>query len=335
MKRILIINVNWVGDVLFSTPLIRSVRKKFPDSYIACLVVPRCRPVLELNPHINEIITYDEDGEHGGFWGKIKLIRTLRAKKFDAAFILHRSFTRALISFASGIKKRIGYGTKKRSFLLTDVVKSQPSEIHKVDYFLNIAEKGGVSVSDRDYDFVFSKLDKERIDEILEAAGVHKNDKLVIINPGGNWDLKRWPKENFIKLADSLAKNLDVKIAISGAGKDRVLGDEIKSAMKEIAVNLCGKTSLGELGALMKRADVVISNDSGPMHVAASMKTPLIALFGPTSSEITGPCGSGKKKVLWKDIGCKTPCYKLTCIDNRCMKAITPEEVLETVKDML
>ena len=138
MKRILIINVNWLGDVLFSTPFIRAIRKKFPTSYIACMVVQRCKPMLELNPNIDEIIIYDEDSGYRSILGKIRLIKFLRFKRFDAAFILHRSFTRALIAFLSGIKRRIGYNAKKRKILLTDAVKLPSRDIHKVDYFLNI-----------------------------------------------------------------------------------------------------------------------------------------------------------------------------------------------------
>ena len=335
MKRILIINVNWLGDVLFSTPFIRAIRKRFPQSYIACMVVPRCRSMLELNPNLNEIIIYDEEGRHKGILGKTKLIMFLRSKRFDAAFILHRSFTRALIVFLSGIKKRIGYRTKRRTLLLTDPVELPRIGTHKVDYFLNIAGRFGADTDTKDYEFFVSDLDRKYTENLLSKEGIGKKDKLVVINPGGNWDLKRWPKENFAKLSDSLIKKLEVKVAISGAEKDRGLGKEIASIMKEKAAVLCGRTSLKELGALLERADLVISNDSGPMHIAVSMKTPVVSLFGPTSSEFTGPYGRGNYTVLCRSVGCKVPCYQLDCTDNRCMKAITPEEVFAEAKEML
>lgn len=335
MKRILIINVNWLGDVLFSTPFIRAVRKKYPADYIACMVVPRCKPILELNPNIDEIIVYDEDAEHKTISGKIRLISTLRSKKFDAAFILHRSLTRALITFLSGIKIRIGYGTKGRGFLLTHAVSEPPRNIHKVDYFLNIAESSGIEKSGRDYEFFISDRDRMAVDGMLAKMRIGMKDRLVVINPGGNWDPKRWPKENFARVADYLAEGQKIKIVINGAAKDRDLAEDINLSMMEKAAILCGKTSIKQLGALMERADLVISNDSGPMHIAASMKRPVLALFGPTSHEITGPCGKGMCDVLYKDIGCDVPCYDYACRDNRCMRAITPEEVFEKAKEML
>jgi len=335
MKRILIINVNWVGDVLFSTPFIKAIRKRFPTSYIACLVVPRCKPVLELNPSLDEIIVYDEDKRHRSILGKIRLIKLLRSKHFDVAFMLHRSFTRRIIALLSGIKTRIGYRIKKGGIFLTDAIMPPSKELHKVIYFLSLAGSPVTDASVKSCEFFVSDKDRTSIKTLLEKEGISKKDKLVVINPGGNWDPKRWPKENFSKLADLLINNSGVKIVISGAEKDIELANNIASSMKEKAVILAGKMSLKELGALLERADLVISNDSGPMHIAVSMETAVIALFGPTSSELTGPCGKGNYIVLRKNIGCNTPCYNYKCNDNRCMKAIIPEEVLQEAKKML
>ena len=335
MKRILIINVNWLGDVLFSTPFIKAVRKRFPESYIATMAVPRVRSVLELNPNIDEIIIYDEDGDHKSLLGKIRLIMFLKSKKFDIAFILHRSFTRTLIAFLSGIKRRVGYYTKKRACLLTDAVPQPLGITHKVDYFLNIAKEFGADTDCKDYEFFVSNNDTKSVETLLRKEGVSGDDKLVVINPGGNWDPKRWPQENFAKLADLMIKNLKVKVVISGAGKDVKLARSIASSMEGEVAILSGKTTIKEMAALMKKADLVISGDTGPMHIAVSMKAPVLSLFGPTSKEITGPFGRGFYNVLCKDIGCCVPCYNYNCKDNRCMKAITPEEVFKEAKDML
>ncbi|MCX5685847.1 MAG: glycosyltransferase family 9 protein, partial [Candidatus Omnitrophica bacterium] len=137
-NRILIVEVNWIGDVLFSTPFIRAVREAHPDGYIACLLHPRCREMLEDNPRLDEIIIYDEEGAHKGLAGKIKLIAHLRKKNFDTAFLLHRSFTKALVAKLAGAEKIIGYPTKKRAILLTSPVEEPQEEIHKVEYFLNV-----------------------------------------------------------------------------------------------------------------------------------------------------------------------------------------------------
>ena len=244
MKRILIINVNWLGDVLFTTPFIRAIRKRYPDSYIACMIVPRCMPIIEHNQHLNEIIIYDERGRHRSLRGKWSLIKLLRSRRFDAAFILHRSFTRALIAFLSGIKIRIGYDVKKRGILLTDAIEHPRRGLHKVDYFLNIAGRFGTDTFSKDYEFFISGKDTAYITGLLKKQGISKKDRFLVINPGGNWDPKRWPPENFARLADMLARELKLKVVISGAEKDVELAEGIARMMKGQAAILAGKTSL-------------------------------------------------------------------------------------------
>ncbi len=331
MKRILIVNVNWRGDVLFSTPFIRALRKKYPNSFIACLVAPRCAPILENNPHLDEIIIFDEARSYRGLLGKLRLIRLLRSKHFDAAFLLHRSFTRALICCFAGIPERAGYFTKKRAFILSRSIPQPIKELHKVEYFLNIARACGIEAENKDYEFFPSREDKDYIDELLQKNGLRMSDFLVVINPGGNWELKRWPKENFARLADRLIREKQAKIIITGAKKDISLARDIASLMEGCPFVLCGSTTLGQLAALMGKAALVISNDSGPLHIALSQKAKVVGLFGPTSAMITGPYGRSDYTVIQKDVGCRTPCYKLNCNDNRCMKAINVEEVLEAV----
>jgi len=334
-KRILIINVNWLGDVLFSTPFIRAIRRKYPKAHIACMIVPRVKAMIELNPDLDEIIIYDEEKTHKNIFGKIKLIKFLRSRKFDTAFILHRSFTRALIAYLSGIKTRVGYNTKKRAFLLTHGVNELSGIVHKVDYLLNIARDFNIDTVDKDYGFFINNKNRRAVNKVLSKEGITEDDKLIVINPGGNWDPKRWPKEYFAYLVDLLVKHLDVKVVISGAAKDKTLAKDILRLMKQKASSICGKLSIKELGALMEKADLVISNDSGPMHVAVSVKTPVIALFGPTAPEITGPYGSGNYSVLLRGVGCEVPCYDESCKTNRCMQAITPYEVFTKAQEML
>ena len=162
-KRILIIEVNWLGDVLFSTPLIRAVREHFGGAHITCMVAPRAREILKYNPHIDEIITYDEKGTHKSILGKIRLISALRKKDFDLAILLHRSFTKALMTLLAGARERIGYVTKKRRILLTRPVETPAEELHKVEYFLKIAESLGCDITNKNYEFFISDKEKDLI----------------------------------------------------------------------------------------------------------------------------------------------------------------------------
>lgn len=332
MDRILIVNVNWLGDVLFSTPLIRAIREKFPAAYIACMIPPRCKEILESNPRLNEIIIYDEEGEHRGLAGKLKIISYLRSKRFDAAFLLHRSFTRALIIFLAGIPRRAGYRAKNRAFLLTDKIDMPSQESHRVDFFLNVGRPCGVNASDRAYEFFISEQDRARMKKLLYEKGIRDPDFAIVLNPGGNWKPKRWAPANFAALGDELMKQPGIKVIITGARRDTDLAREISSMMNSRPVILCGETTLKELAAVFERANVVVANDSGPMHIAVSVLAKTVALFGPTSPEITGPIGKGKYIILQKDTGCDIPCYDLGCCDYKCMAAIKVGDVLEAIQ---
>lgn len=333
-ERILIFNVNWLGDVLFSTAAIRNIRRNFPGGFIACIVPSRCYPVLKGNPSLDEIIVYDEKDRHKGFFAKLKFISLLRRKRFDAVFLLHRSFSRALMCYLAGIPKRIGYYTKKRGFLLTKKIPMPgPGALHRIDYYLNIIEKSGLRAEDRYLEFFVSDQDLNFVDNILSKQGITEGDFLIGINPGGNWLPKRWPVEYWAQLADRLIAETAAKVIVTGSPADMDLARKIQGLMKGRAVSTCGIFNLKQSAALFKKLDIFITADSGPLHIANSVGAKnIIALFGPTSAMITGPYPLKNVVLLQKDSGCKIPCYKVSCADNRCMKAIKPDEVFSTVK---
>jgi lipopolysaccharide heptosyltransferase II len=333
-KRILIFNVNWVGDVLFSTAAIRNIRRNFPKSFIACIVPSRCYQVLKGNPHLDEVIIYDEKDRHSAFLEKLKFIQMLKAKQFDTVFLLHRSFSRALLCRLSGIPCRIGYYTKKRGFLLEQkIIPPDRDKMHRIDYYLNIIEKAGLKVEDRFTDFFTSDEDDKAVAEFLRDNAVAEGDFLVGLNPGGNWPAKRWPKEYWVDLADKLISHLRAKVIITGSTQDAALAREIEQLMKEKPILATGVFNLKQLGALCKKLGLFISADSGPLHIANAVGgKKIIALFGPTSAQVTGPYPLKNVFVIQKAIGCKIPCYVKNCPDNRCMKAITPDEVIAEIK---
>ena len=350
--KILIVEVNWLGDVLFSTPAIKALRKKFPDSRISCLIVPRVKEVLENNPYIDELIINDEEGLNKGFLGGLKLVEALRNKNFDLAVFFHRSLSRALIAYLAGIPRRLGYVTWKRRFLLTEALPMPKKDsLHRVDHYLNIVKPLGCAVDDKQYEFFLSEEDQGFAEDFWSREGLKKDDWIVCLNPGGNWGPKRWPKENFASLADRLIREYQAKIIFSGSKDDILLIKEITRMMKQKEFIIsAGYTNLKAAGAIFKRADLMISGDSGPLHIAASVGANVLALFGPTSSAITGPIGAstslsadgersrtigkGKIKIIQKDIGCRVPCYDLACDDNRCMREIKVEDVLAEVKKL-
>lgn len=332
-KRIVIFNVNWLGDVLFSTATIRNIRRNFPDSFIACIIPSRCYPVLKGNPHLDEIIIFDEHDRHKNMLAKLKFVQFLKTKRFDTVFLLHRSFSRALICRLADIPERLGYYTKKRGFLLTKKITAPKKDaLHRIDYYLNIIEQAGLRVEDRYADFLISDEEEKFVQEFLDKNRVDKKDFLVGINPGGNWLPKRWPKEYWAILADKLANKYRARVIITGSHNDLTLASEIKGLMKARPLIACGIFNLKQLGALAKKSDLFITGDTGPMHIANAVGAKkIIAIFGPTSPLITGPYPAHNVVILQKKVGCKIPCYVRRCQDNRCMKAITPEEVMEKI----
>ncbi|MCX5709892.1 MAG: lipopolysaccharide heptosyltransferase II [Candidatus Omnitrophica bacterium] len=336
-ERILIFNVNWVGDVLFSTATIRNIRRNYPDSFIACIVPSRCYPVLKGNPHLDEVIIFDEKDRHAGIFKQMDFIRLLKVKNFDKVFLLHRSFSRALICRLAGIPERIGYDTKKRGFLLTKKFKPPKMDaMHRIDFYLNIIENAGLKVEDRYTEFFVGLEDEQFVDNFLKKNSVGANDLLAVINPGGNWPPKRWPKEYWAQLADRLIAEFKAKVVIPGAHNDISLAQSIKSLMKGVPVLACGALNLKQLAALAKRSDIFITADTGPLHIAnAAGAKNIIALFGPTDPQLTGPYPLKNTIIIRKDVGCKIPCYEVHCKDNKCMKAITPEDVIKEVMTVI
>ncbi|MDD2752896.1 MAG: lipopolysaccharide heptosyltransferase II [Candidatus Omnitrophica bacterium] len=334
IKRILIFNVNWVGDVLFSTAAIRNIRRNFPDSFIACVIPSRCYQVLKGNPHLDEIIIYDEQDRHGHIYAKFDFVRLLKSKKFDLAILLHGSLTRALICRLANIPRRVGYNTKKRSFLLTKKIPAPSKDsLHRIDYYLNIVEQAGIKIEDRYLEFFVSDSDSEFVDKFFQQHHLGGQSFVVGLNAGGNWDPKRWPKEYWARLADLLIEKIGAKVIITGGHQDVVLAKKITELMKEKPLIACGLFNLKQSGALFKKLDCFVCADTGPLHIANAVGAKkIIVLFGPTDPAITGPFPLKNVVIMRKDVGCKIPCYQVNCKDNRCMKAILPEEVIEAIR---
>lgn len=322
---------------MFSTAAIRNIRRNFPDSFIACVVPGRCYPVLKGNPYLDEVVIFDERDRDRGIMAKIDFIRLLRLKDFDTVFLLHRSFSRALICFLAGIPERIGYATKKRTLLLTKkITPSHPDSMHRIDYYLNIIERSGLRAEDRFLEFFTSEEDLDFVDGFLKNNGIGADEFLVGINPGGNWPPKRWPNVYWARLADSLIDEFGVKVIITGSSQDIKDASEISRGMKHKPIVACGALNLKQLGALCKRLGLFITADTGPLHIANAVGAKkIIALFGPTSVNITGPYPAANVVILQKEVGCKIPCYQLNCQDNRCMKAISVEDVLNEARKII
>lgn len=333
MKSILVVNVNWVGDVILSSPIFTALKETYPQARVSCLAVPRVKEILESIPGVDEVILYDEQGVHKTPAAKLRLIFELARRHFDIAFLLHRSWTRAFLVFLAGIPRRVGYDTKGRGWLLTHKVSPLDSGAHRLDHYLHVLESFGVKVKNRQSSLVVFDQARDEIQAVLEKHGVAEEDFLVVINPVGNWNLKRWPARNFTLLIDRLTAQEKVKVVLCAAPADTAEVQEIEASVQRRVINLAGQTTFKQLVALLQRAHLVISADSGPLHIAHSVGTDVIGLWGPTRPEVTGPRGRGRAWILQHDVGCnRRPCYYLQCPDNVCMQAVTVEEVFDAVE---
>ncbi|MBN3040854.1 MAG: glycosyltransferase family 9 protein, partial [Candidatus Omnitrophica bacterium] len=285
MKRILVVNLNWLGDVVLTTPAFKALKEKEPSAYLAVMVVERLRPVFDDNPYIDEVISFDERTSEKSFLSKLRFIARLRKKKFDTAFLVHRSFTRALICFLAGIKQRIGQMRFKTNLILTKKIPPLPAGEHRQDSYLNIFTGAGISINDKKPQVYLPKNFESNVIKEIFALG-KEFDFLIGIHVAGNWLPKRWPKDFFASLSDRLILELAAGVVFTGAKKDMPAVADVIRLMKEKPFDFSGKTSLKDLAALIQRMDFFISNDSGPAHLAAGLSVPTLVLFGPTSEKL-------------------------------------------------
>lgn len=334
--RIVIIGVNWLGDTLFMTPAIRALRRRHPGAFLACVVPPRCRELLAGNPHLDLVMTFDERGADRGPAGLRRFRDALRAQRFDTAFLFHRSFTRALVTAWAGIPQRIGYATWKRAWVLTTAVPMPPNDtVHKVTHFLKLLDAVGIPADGMAYDLPVPAADLQYARQLLRAAGCEPGQPVVAMHAGANWELKRWPPARFARLGDDLADQHGARIVLVGSAGDRPMAEGIARRMRHPPAILCGQTTLAQLAALFTQVSAVVSNDSGPLHVASAVGARAVGLFGPTKPELTAPPASASLRILFGSVGCPVPCYREWCPVNLCLREIAPGDVIEALAPWL
>ena len=334
-KKILIFELNWLGDILFSIPFLRTIRQTYPDAQISCAVVPRYKALLENSRYVDNVYTLSDRNTFVSVWEKCVFACKIAKEKYDLCFLIKPSRTKSFIAKMAGIPERIGFEGKK-DFLTKSVCLSE-DEDHRAQTILNLAKSVTEVGSDIWYDFPVLDQDKVRIKHLLEKTYEEKR-RIVVLNAGGNWDAKRWAADNFVTLAKCiLSYGEDIEIVMTGAEKDADYVDDIVTRIADQRCHsVAGKTALGVLAALFASAELVVSADSGPIHLASAVGTPTVSLFGPTSPDVTGPLGKGRNIVLHHEIECAVPCYVDECDKSyKCMAKITPEEVFKAVKEEL
>jgi len=340
IKRILIVRTDRIGDVVLSTPVITAARKVFPNAYIAMMVSPQTQEIVRGNPYLNEVIVYDKKLKHKNIFKTLGFIARIKEKKFDLALILHSTNRVNCICFLAGIPKRVGYKRSKMDFLLTDKLEytKRLGEKHESEYSLDVLRYIGVKAENSPLVMNIKKEDKKNINDLLKSFGLKDKEKFIVLHPGASCVSKMWPQENFARVADSLAKRFNVKVVLVSSFDQVKIAEEVKNLMNDKPLFLCGKTSLGQLGALFEKASLFISNDSGPVHIACAVGVPVISIFGRNEKGLSPVRWRGlsdKNIVLHKDVGCNE-CLAHNCKKGfLCLKSVTVDEVIQKASELL
>jgi lipopolysaccharide heptosyltransferase II len=334
IKRVVVRGTNWVGDSLMTIPALRALRRVLPDVHITLVIRPGTKGIFSEADFIDEILVYDRKNA----FSVVPQVREWKRRRFDLAVLFQNAFEAALIPFLSGVPLRLGYATESRQALLTHPLPLPDwrSSRHEVFYYLYLITaleqmlfgRSTVCEAEPDASIQISEARKAQAAELLRAYGVNEDDAVVAICPGSiNSRAKRWPAEDYATLADKLIESKR-RVLLIGSKDEMDVTEEVTRRMQQRPVVLTGKTTLDQITAVLDRADLIVSNDTGPAHIGAALGRPTIVIFGPTNPLTTRPFAP-EAVVLRHPPDC-APCMLRDCpIDHRCMTAITVDEVFE------
>jgi heptosyltransferase II len=326
-QRIIVIDLLYLGDLMFAMPFFRELRKNFPAARIDLIVNNAFYPIMESNLNFDNIYAYDK---HWSNKQSVNFARELGRNKYDLGINIHGSWRTALLLKLINPSFTIGYGGQGRGLFLNRELK-QPENQHMVNVYLDFLRKMDLNVeTGLPYLEVTDKV-KNEINKKLENWGIGTKAKLIALNTAGTWPTKRWSIEGFARLGDMLNRKYG-KVIMVGSPSDLPRVEEIVKRMETEPIIAAGKTSLKELAALLARCDLVISNDSGPVHVAAAVGTPTITIFGPSDDVKYRPLGE-KNQIVKTTIECR-PCGKHECPlgHHRCMNEIQADEIVNVIE---
>ncbi|MEA1867833.1 MAG: lipopolysaccharide heptosyltransferase II [Thermodesulfobacteriota bacterium] len=341
--RILIRSTNWIGDAVMTTPAVMALRKNYPKAHISILARPWVEPVFSGNPAVDEVISYGSTCSNSTILEKLILAKSLRNKIFDLAILFPNSFESALIAWLAHIPERVGYATDARRMILSlpvSVPEDRRSK-HEIFYYLNLVDHIGRLHSNTystnkvgrvEQTGLFLKVPaqgKSGARQILAQMGLDQGSLLVGFNPGAAYGpAKCWPVEKFIALGKALVEHFkDCHILVFGTNKEKTVAEDICGPIGKRGRNLAGKTSLAEAMGLISNLNLLVTNDSGLMHIGAALGIPLVAIFGSTNPVTTGPW-SADSVIIRHELPC-SPCLKRSCpTDFKCLLGIEVEEVL-------
>lgn len=354
-KKILIINPFGIGDVLFTTPVIRALKQQCPDAFIGYWSNLRVKPVIESNPQVNKIFALSrgdlkkiyQESFFKGLWSTLCLVWQIRKERFDICLDFSLDHRYSLFAKIIGIRQRIGFNYKGRGRFLTKRIDlAGYQDKHVVEYYLELLKFLDIPAADKGLYLAVLPENELKAKNILACAGIEKNDLVICIAPGagGSWGkdaaYKHWPALKFAQAADRLASELKAKILILGDESETKISDVIVHVMRNKPIDLTGRTGLEILPAVINNCNLLITNDGGPMHMAVALGVKTVSIFGPVSEMVYGPFPYNNKHVVLKwDISCR-PCYNnfrlASCDkDRECLRSVSVDAVFTAAKALI
>lgn len=315
--------------MILSTPVLPNLRAAFPTARIDYLVERGCRDAVEGNEAIDRVIAFDKRGMNGA-----RMLLDLRRARYDMVIDLLGNPRSALMTFASGAPYRVGYDFRGRAYAYNVLVRPRGAEVHNVEFNLDALRRIGVPVVSVSPRFPLSAEDRDFARREAERLGL--TGRLAIgFNPGTNRPTERWPAERFAELGRLLADRFGARMCVFWGPGEQPLAEAIAARIGEAAA-VAPPTSLKRLGAMFERCSLVVSNDSGPMHIAAALGVPTVGIFGPVNPLLQGPYGETARYVRREALSCLGCNYDKSCpIGNPCMTELEPEAVAGVVEELI
>jgi lipopolysaccharide heptosyltransferase I len=347
-SRILIIKPSSLGDIVQALPVLTSLREAHPKAYIAWLVATVFADLLEGHPRLDRVVTFDRKryGSIGKSFGAtadfLAFVEGLRHEKFTAVIDLQGLFRSGFLAAATGAPSRVGFAAARElaPMFYTLSVPMPRKEMHAVDRYMALARHIGLLDPKAKDHLPVSAEARETVRQCLHAEGLGSGEAVVVVSPHARWTTKQWPPERFAEVIRRLHEQSGARAVLVGSGAAAPIARQIiEAAASARPIDLVDRTTLKEMVALVSEARAMVTNDSGPMHVAAAVGTPVVAIFGPTSAERTGPYGHGHR-VLAGETPCR-PCFRRECLYSSgpealaCLARVTAEEVARHLLEIL
>lgn len=315
VKKILMITLSNIGDVVLTLPVLGVLKKEFPSADITVIVGPNAKEIFEAEPSVSEIVIYDK---HMPILKKLQFGLKMRSRGFDLVVDLRNSLFPLLV------------GARYHSSFL----RKADTHIHRKEKHLKVLSGLGMPTDNAPFSISFNRDDKLQVNSVLNELGILPDDDMVAIAPGAKSHIKRWMTTGFVRLSDRLNKEAGFKVILIGDENDRSINDEIEGVGLKEVYNLTGRTNIRELAYLLSLCRLLISNDSAPLHIAGAIGLPTVAIFGPTDHNKYGPL-SANSLVIRKGLSC-SPCESAACrFDLECMEEVSADEVFKAARRIL